>query len=314
MKVLFVGTGEIGVPSLAALLEEKRIEVVGVVTQPNRPVGRKQQLAAPPVKTFVEKHGILLYQPERINHPDVLEGLAALKPDLAVVCAYGQILKPGILELPRLGCLNIHASLLPKYRGAACIQAAIRDGEQKTGVTIMWMDEGLDTGDILMKREVEIRQGETAGMLHDRIAELAPDVLLEALQMVEQGTAPRVKQDETMASYVGRLKKEDGVVDWSQSAVAIDCHIRAMTPWPSAYTWITLGEPSSRKILKLHKVKPAERSGDQGKVIEVAKDFVSIGTGEGSLEVYEMQLEGKRRLPCQEFLKGHHLREGQYLG
>ena len=314
MRILYIGTGEIGVPTLSALLEADFVEVVGVVTQPDRPVGRKQELMPPPIKAFIKGSDIALFQPEKINRPEVLDSLQRLEPDLAIVCAYGQILKLGVLKLPKLGCLNIHASLLPKYRGAACIQAAIRDGESRTGVTIMWMDEGLDTGDILLKEEVAIEPNETAGMLHDRLAALAPGGLMQALRLIEKGEAPRIKQNDAEASYVGRLKKEDGEVDWNQTAGALDCHVRAMTPWPSAFTWVKGFAEGSRKMLKLHQVKYSGLSGDPGVVVEVMNDYVRVGAGKGSVEIYEMQLEGKKRMSCEAFLRGYDLSTGTQLG
>src|SRR5271168_140541 len=238
MRIIFIGTGEIGLLALQALTKAPEHHLLAVVTQPDRPVGRQLKLASSPIKEAAFKLHLKIYQPEKIGSATSLAQLRYLKPDLIVVAAYGQILTKEILHLPKYGCLNIHASLLPKYRGASPIHAAVAAGEKQSGVTIMWMDEGLDTGDILLQETVTLRRRETAETLHDRLAQMAPDALLKAITLIEKGKAPRLRQDKSKATLTKKLGKEDGHINWDQSQREIDAHIRAMTPWPSAYTWI----------------------------------------------------------------------------
>src|SRR5471030_766059 len=238
MRIIFIGTGEIGLPALQALTKASEHHVLAVVTQPDRPVGRQLKLAASPIKEAAFKLHLKIYQPEKIGSATSVAQLTYLKPDLIVVAAYGQILTKDILNLPKYGCLNIHASLLPKYRGASPIHAAVAAGERQSGVTIMWMDEGLDTGDILLQETVTLRRHDTAESLHDRLAKIGADALLKALPLVETGNAPRTKQDKAKATLTKKLKKEHGHISWDRPQLEIDAHIRAMTPWPSAYVRI----------------------------------------------------------------------------
>src|SRR5438128_6201079 len=213
MRIVFIGTGEIGVPTLSALLESEH-EVVGVVTQPNKPAGRDQSIEAPPIKKALAGTKMSILQPARIKDRESIEQIRALTPDVIVVMAYGQILPRNVLEIPRTACLNLHASLLPRHRGAAPIQAAIAAGDRETGITVMYMDEGLDTGDILLPRKIDILPTDTGGSLHDRLAQIAPDALLESLQLLGKKIAPRVPQNNTLATYAPKLNRDDGKIDW----------------------------------------------------------------------------------------------------
>ena len=274
MRIIFIGTGEIGLPALHALMKTPEHQVLAVVTQPDRPVGRQLKLAASPIKEAAFKLHLKIYQPEKIGSATSVAQLKYLKPDLIVVAAYGQILNKEILNLPKFGCLNIHASLLPKYRGASPIHAAIAAGERQSGVTIMWMDEGLDTGDILLQ-ETTLRRHETAESLHDRLAKIGADALLKALPLVETGNAPRIKQDKAKATVTKKLHKEDGHINWDRPQIEIDAHIRAMTHWPSAYAWIP--QESDHKMLKIFSTIVSRRAkGNPGEVLRVDKHGVLV--------------------------------------
>src|SRR6266581_5815854 len=249
MRIVFIGTGEIGVPTLQALLKSEH-EVVGVVTQPDKPVGRSQLIEAPPIKKALSGSNIPVLQPARIKDQQAIDEIRALKPDVIVVMAYGQILPRGILEIPKIACLNLHASLLPRWRGAAPIQAAIAAGDRETGITIIYMDEGLDTGDLLLQRKIDIAPNETGGSLHDRLGQIAPVALLGSLRMLSSGNVPRAPQDNALATYAPKLTREDGRIDWSEPAEVIARKIRAFDPWPGAFTKITakLNKPRNLKI------------------------------------------------------------------
>src|SRR5262245_39530656 len=239
MRIVFIGTGEIGVPALEALLKSE-YDIVAVVTQPDKPVGRAQLIEPTPVKKAVTTANVPVLQPPRIKDPQAIEEIRALTPDVIVVMAYGQILPRDLLEIPKIACLNLHASLLPRWRGAAPIQAAIAAGDRDTGITVMYMDEGLDTGDILLQRSVDIQPNDTGGSLHDRLAQIAPEALLESLRVLAAGNAPRIPQDNARASYAPKLKREHGQIDWSESAEAIERKIRAYNPWPGAFMKIDI--------------------------------------------------------------------------
>src|SRR3984893_18234031 len=221
MRIVFIGTGEIGVPTLRALLSSKEHELVGVVTQPDKPVGREQRIEPTPIKKALGEMKISILQPNRIKDRESVEQIRALQPDLIVVMAYGQILPRAVLEIPRIACLNLHASLLPRWRGAAPIQAAIAAGDRETGITVMYMDEGLDTGDILLERKTDILPDDTGGSLHDRLAQVAPDALLESLRLLSIGSAPRAPQDNSRATLAPKLNRENGRIDWSEPADVI---------------------------------------------------------------------------------------------
>jgi methionyl-tRNA formyltransferase len=295
MRIVFIGTGAIGVPTLRALLSSEH-EVVAVVTQPDKPVGREQRIEPRPIKKEIVKTGIPIFQPTRIKA--AIENIRDLTPDVIVVIAYGQILPRDVLELPRLACLNLHASLLPRWRGAAPIQAAIAAGDRETGITAMHMDEGLDTGDVLLQRNLEILPNDTGGSLHDRLAQVAPEALLESLRLVATGSAPRIAQDNALATHAPKLKREHGLIDWSESAEAIERKIRAYNPWPGAFMKL------DSQNLKVFSASVVDLDGQPGEVLRSDKDLI-IATGKSALSLAEVQLEGKRRMTGAEFLRGH---------
>src|SRR5437660_1988469 len=297
MRIVFIGTGEIGVPTLQALLNSEH-EVVAVVTQPDKPVGREQQIEAPPIKNTVSETAILILQPARIKDQSSISQIRALKPDVIVVMAYGQILPREVLEIPRLACLNLHASLLPRWRGAAPIQAAIAAGDRETGITVMYMNEGLDTGDILLQRTIDIRRDESGRSLHDRLAEIAPDALLDSLGLLGTGSAPRIQQDNSLATYAQKLKREDGRIDWAEPAEVIERKIRAFNPWPGAFMTI------DGRNLKILSASVVDLSGKPGQILSGEKELV-IAAGKGALSLRGVQLEGRRQMSAAEFLRGH---------
>ncbi len=310
MRIVFIGTGEIGVPTLEALLKSEH-DVIGVVTQPDKPVGREQHIEPPPIKKALANGApnasppstgrVLAFpvlQPARIKDRQAIEEIHALKPDVIVVMAYGQILPRDILEIPKIACLNLHASLLPRWRGAAPIQAAIAGGDPETGITVMYMDEGLDTGDILLQRRIEIRSNDSGGSLHDRLAQIAPDALLESLELLAQGNAPCIPQDNALATYAQKLKREAGKIDWSEPAQTIERKIRAFNPWPGAFT--RFDGPN----LKIFSASIVDLSGKPGEILGSGKEFI-IAAGGRALSLGEVQLEGKRRMSATEFLRGH---------
>jgi methionyl-tRNA formyltransferase len=304
MRIVFIGTGEIGVPTLEALLNSEH-EVVGVVTQPAKPVGREQQLEAPSIKKALVSRTpggralpFPILQPAKIKDPQVIEEIRALKPDVIVVMAYGQILPHEVLEIPRQACLNLHASLLPRWRGAAPIQAAIAGGDRQTGITVMYMDEGLDTGDILLKLEINVLPTDTGGSLHDRLAKIAPAALLESLRLVANGNAPRIPQENALATYAPKLKREHGRIDWSEPAEVIERKIRAFNPWPGAFMKL------NNQSLKIFSARVVDLSGRPGEILSGENEFV-IAAGKDAVSTGDVQLEGKRRMSTAEFLRGH---------
>jgi methionyl-tRNA formyltransferase len=297
MRIVFIGTGEIGVPTLRALLNSEH-EVVALVTQPDKPVGREQRIEPPPIKRAITKTRIRILQPARIKDPQAIEEIRGFAPDVIVVVAYGQILPRDLLEIPRLACLNLHASLLPRWRGAAPIQAAIAAGDCETGITAMYMDQGLDTGDILLQRNLQILANDTGGSLHDRLAQVAPETLLESLRLLTAGSAPRIPQDNSRAIYAPKLKREHAQIDWSESAEAIERKIRAYNPWPGAFMKI------DRQTLKIFSASVVDLIGQPGEILRSDKDLI-VATRKGALSLDEVQLEGKRRMTAAEFLRGH---------
>ena len=313
MRIVFIGTGEIGVPTLRALLDSEH-EVVAVVTQPDKRVGREQRIEPPPIKKEITRSGgfqtavgrsaagkpplLEVLQPAKIKDPQTIEEIRGLAPDIIVVVAYGQILPRHVLEIPRLACLNLHASLLPRWRGAAPIQATIAAGDYETGITAMYMDEGLDTGDILVQRSVEILPNDTGGSLHDRLAQIAPEAMLESLRLVAAGNAPRIAQDNARATYAPKLKREHGQIDWSESAETIERKIRAYNPWPGAFMKV------DRQNLKVFSASVVDLNGQPGEVLCSDRDLV-VAAAKGALSLAEVQLEGKRRMTAAEFLRGH---------
>src|SRR5947209_6253583 len=296
MRVLVIGTGEIGVPVLRWLLESEKHELVGVVTQPDKPVGRQQRIGAPPIKMEAAGSNLPILQPKRIKSTDAVAEIRALAPDVIVVIAYGQILPRAVLEIPRIACLNLHASLLPRHRGAAPIQAAIVAGDRETGISVMYMDEGLDTGDVLLQKQIEIAPNETGGSLHDRLAESAPAALSDALAQLARETAPRTPQDSSIATYAPKLEREDGRIDWNECAELIERKIRAFDPWPGVFT-ILRDEVGRERKLKIFRAQVANGP-STGSLSFRAKD--------AALMLDEVQLEGKRRMSADEFLRGYH--------
>jgi methionyl-tRNA formyltransferase len=302
MRIVFIGAGEMGMPTLQSLLKSAH-EVVGVVTQPDKPVGRSQLIEPPPIKKALSGTKIAVLQPARIKDRQAIEEIRALKPDVIVVMAYGQILPRGVLEIPKIACLNLHASLLPRWRGAAPIQAAIAAGDRKTGITVMYMDEGLDTGDILLKRTINILPSDTGGALHDRLAGVAPETLLESLDLLAKGKAPRTPQDNSLATFAQKLKREDGNIDWSDPADVIARKIRAFNPWPGAFMTI---EANGMRNLKIFSATVVALRGTPGKILHSEKEFV-VAAGKDALSLGDVQLEGKRRMTALEFLRGHRM-------
>lgn len=312
MRIIFIGTGEIGALALEALVKAPEHDVLAVVTQPDKPVGRQLKLAASPIKDLAFRLHLQIYQPEKIGSATSVAQLKYLRPDVIVVAAYGQILPKAVLELPRKGCLNLHASLLPKYRGASPIHAAIAGGEKESGVTIMYMDEGLDTGDILLQESVALRRRETTETLHDRLAKIGADALMKALALVAENRAPRMKQDNAKATLTKKLRKEDGHIKWDRPQREIDAHIRAMTPWPSAYAWIP--QEKDQKMLKIFTTILSNRAkGRPGEILRVDKHGVLVAAGTGGLLLREVQLEGKKRMHAAEFARGFNLPVGLVL-
>jgi methionyl-tRNA formyltransferase len=302
MRILFIGTGEIGVPTLRALRESGEHEIIGVVTQPDKPVGRDQRIKAPPVKQAMAAAGLPILQPERIKRPEAIAEIQSLHPDIILVMAYGQILPRAILDVPRLACLNLHASLLPRWRGAAPIQAAIAAGDARTGITVMYMDEGLDTGDMLLQHTTEIQPLDTGGSLHDRLGEMAPAATVEALHLLRDGKAPRIPQDNVLATLAPKLNRESGRIDWSEPAEVIERKIRAFNPWPGAYAITDEGKPRHLKIFSASVVDGHAAPG----TILPSEDGIVVATADRALSLKEVQVEGKRRMNANEFMRGIH--------
>ena len=312
MRVLFAGTGAFGVPCLEALVASDRHFVLSVITQPDRPAGRSQKPLSSPIKEAALKHHLQVYQPEDINAANSLSQIRYQKPDLMVVVAYGQILKKPLLEMPDRGCWNVHASLLPKYRGASPIAAAIRDRQKRTGVTIMQMNEGLDTGDILGKVATRIRPHETTGILHDRLASKAAPLLLDLLDRAEKGKVKRTRQNNSESSLAPRMSKEDGKIPWDRNPEEIEAHIRAMQPWPGAYGWMPDG--ADQKMLKVFGVILSRRAkGKPGEVVEVNSHGILVAAKKGGVLLREVQLEGRKKMAAAEFARGAGIQAGVVL-
>ena len=308
-SLIFMGTPGFAVPSLRALLDAEA-QILLVITQPDRPKGRGRRVAAPPVKQLALERGLPVYQPKKVKSAEAVERIKALGPSCLVVVAYGQLLSAEILEIPPLGAVNVHASLLPKYRGPAPIHWALIQGETETGVTTMFMDVGMDTGDILLQRKVVIQPEETAGSLHDRLAEEGARVLVETLDLLKRGSLePRV-QDSSQATSAPMLAKEDGRVDWHEDAKRICCRIRGLDPWPGSFTFW------HGKRLKLFGCRALSIStqAEPGTVIAAAVDGLKVAAGEGAVLIETVQLEGGRPLAVPDFLKGHHVQVEDKLG
>ena len=310
MKVVFMGTPDFAVGTLEALIEAGH-EVIGVVTQPDKPKGRGKTLMATPVKEVALKHQIPVYQPKKVREAGFTETLGRLAPDVIVVAAFGQIITKEILDIPRFGCINVHASLLPAYRGAAPIQWAVINGEKESGVTIMQMDEGLDTGDMIDKVVVPLAEDETGGSLFDKLSQAGARLCVKVLKDLEEGNAVRVKQtEESNTPYASMISKKMGEIDWNRSAKSIEQLIRGLDPWPSAYTKL---QGKTLKLWKAEAQKENVPEGVPGEVVKVERDTFCIQTGDGILKIEEVQLEGKKRMDTAAFLRGFHLSQGERL-
>jgi methionyl-tRNA formyltransferase len=306
MRLLFFGTPEFAVPSLEILLA-RGDEVAAVVCQPDRPAGRGQKLTPPPVKVAALRHALPVLQPEKLRSDETMAALRAKAPELVIVAAYGRILPAAILNLPPRGCVNVHASLLPRYRGAAPIQWAILNGDATTGVTIMRMDEGMDTGAMLLQRATDIRPGETYGELQDRLARLGAVALRDALDAMQRGELTVTPQDDSVAIAAPKIEKQQGRIDWKRAAVEIERQVRAFNPWPSAHAEV------GGQVLKIHRVSLCEGRGSAGTVLSVEPDLV-VACGDGALRVDEVQPGGRQRMQGAAFARGARLGVGIPLG
>jgi methionyl-tRNA formyltransferase len=312
MDVVFMGSPDFAVPSLEALCEAEIANVVGVVTQPDRKKGRGQKVHPTPVKETALEAELEVFQPEDITAQAALEQLKEWSPDLIVVVAYGQILTKEILNLPAEGCINVHASLLPDYRGAAPIHWAIINGDDKTGVTTMYMDEGMDTGDMILKEEVTIKPEDTVGSLHDKLAQSGAEVLIETLEQVRAGTAPPTKQEESKATYARKLDKKDAKIDWEASSVTVWNLIRGTNPWPGAYTYL---DGSRLKIWQAEVYSQNEKGAAPGTIVQAdTEEGIIVQTGEGQLLVTNLQPAGKQKMTAADYLLGYDLAVGDKLG
>ncbi|MRR54396.1 MAG: methionyl-tRNA formyltransferase [Deltaproteobacteria bacterium] len=307
LRVVFMGTPAFACPALQRLIDRGE-EILAVVTQPDRPKGRGQKFLPPPVKELAERHDLPVLQPLKVRAPEFIDTLRELQPDLIVVVAFGQILPKALLEVPKHGCINVHASLLPRYRGAAPINYCIINGENETGVTTMLMDVGLDTGDMLVKKVTPVDPEEDTQSLHDRLSLLGADSLDETLDLLRAGNLIPEKQDDSLSCYAPMLKKEDGQIDWTAESRVIKNLVRGMNPWPGAYTYL------DGKFLKIYRVRTGPGTGIPGTVLEAGKDGIEVACGGGSVILEELQLEGKKRLPVREFLAGCRIDPGTILG
>ena len=299
LRTIFMGTPEFAVPCLARLAEIS--EVVGVVTQPDKKRGRGQKVTPSPVKAFADAHGLSVYQPQRIREEEFIEKLAQLASELIVVVAFGQILPQRILDIPPLGCINVHASLLPRYRGAAPMQRCLMAGESMTGVTTMFMDAGLDTGDILLRKEVPIDTDMTLETLHDTLSGIGAELLENTITALTEGTLTRTKQDDSVSCYADMLTKETGKIDWHKSAVELHNLVRALDSWPGAYAQI---EGKTYKNWRT-RVLDGKPEGVPGEIIRRTEEGLVVATGAGAIEILELQAPGKKRMAVVDYLRGH---------
>lgn len=306
IRAVFMGTPDFALATLQELIDSG-INLVGVYTQPDRPKGRGKKLTPPPVKELAIQNNIPVFQPNRLRNEESVAQLAALNPDLIVVVAYGQILPKSVLDIPCYGCINVHASLLPRHRGASPINKAIIDGDEVTGVTTMMMDTGLDTGDMLVKREVKIFSEETAGHLHDRLALVGAEAMGETLARLCAGTLKREVQDDSQTSYAPMMKKEDGLIDWNLDNTTIHNLVRGLDPWPGAYTSL------DGATLKIFDTRLSDEHAQPGTVIKADAEGIVVGCGKGALKINALQLPGKKRLCAADFLRGRALAVGTQL-
>ncbi|MDF7806598.1 methionyl-tRNA formyltransferase [Pontiellaceae bacterium B12219] len=305
MRIIFMGSAALAVPSLRSILENVRDEVVGVVSQPDRPAGRKRLLTPCPLKAFADEQQLNVLTPEKIGEPESVAALAALKPDLLVVVAYGQYIPQRVIQLARHEAINVHPSLLPKYRGSAPIQWAILNGDQETGVSIIYLAKKMDAGDILKQKRYPLGADETSETLHDKLAEVGAGLLLEAIDDIANGTVERTVQDESAVVEIRKFTKEDGAIDWSLPAEVLRNRIRAFDPWPGSFCKLPNGD-----LLKIWK---AEHSAENGAPGELLDDQLLVATGEGALRLTEVQPVGKKRMPSASFLNGFPVAKGLFL-
>ena len=307
MRILFMGTPEFAQKSLEALLGDNR-DVVCVITQPDKPKGRGYEMAMPEVKVCALEHNIPVYQPETLKDGAILPLLEEYNPDIIIVVAYGKILPEYILNFPKYGCVNIHGSLLPKYRGAAPIQRAVIDGEKTSGVTSMYMEKGLDTGDMLIKRELPIEETTTAGEYHDALAILGGEVLLETIDALKEGKITSEKQDDALSTYAHQLTKAEGEIDWNNTNEEIYNKVRGLNPWPKAFSFI------GKKRFVVDFVYKSDECGNPGEVIKADNDGIVVACGEGSVIIKDIKIEGKKMMPVSDFLRGNKIEAGMYFG
>ena len=311
MKIVFLGTGEIGLPSLKAIYDSLDHHIISVFTQPDKPFGRKGELKPSEIKKFAQSKNIPIYQPYKIREQEAIDQLSIGNPDVLVVVAYGQILPKAVLRIPKIACINLHASLLPLYRGASPIQAAILNGNKQTGLTSMYIGEGLDDGDLLKSKELIIDQDETGGSLHDRLAALGPELLIESLNLLAIGQAPREEQDHDQATHVSKLSRSDGEIDWSKSAESIERKIRAFDPWPGTFTYFPDGT-----LVKIFPPVSIEknRDGEPGVIISTQSDHVTVRCGLGAMSFSSIQPAGRKKMSLSSYMAGKNIEPGAFLG
>ncbi|MBA2663710.1 MAG: methionyl-tRNA formyltransferase [Bradymonadaceae bacterium] len=309
LRIVYMGTPDFAVPALQALIASRH-EVVGVVTNPDRPSGRGKRLAPPPVKVVAEQAGLEVYQPERLRDDEAYAHIAAWRPDVMVIAAYGQILRQRMLDLPRHGCINIHASLLPGYRGAAPINWCIVRGEAQSGITIMEMERGLDTGPMLARRAVAIAIDQSSQELHDVLAALGAEMIVEVIEGLSRGELVAEAQDDSLSSYAPMLTKEVGLIDWQKPAREVHDHIRGFNPWPGAYAFF--GPAAAGERIKFHRSRPVEGRGVPGEVLEAdaSRGRLVIACGQGAIEAIELQAPGKKAMKAADFLRGFTIAVG----
>ena len=311
MKIIFLGTGEIGLPSLKAIYDSSDHHIISVFTQPDKPFGRKGELKPSEIKKFAQSKNIPIYQPEKIREQEAIDQLSLGNPDVLVVVAYGQILPEAVLRIPKIACINLHASLLPLYRGASPIQAAILNGDKQTGLTSMYIAEGLDDGDLLKSKELIIDQDETGGSLHDRLAALGPELLIESLNLLSTGQAPREEQDHDQATHVSKISRSDGEIDWTKSAESIERKIRAFDPWPGTFTYFPDGT-----LVKIFPPVSIEknRDGEPGVIISTQSDHVTVSCGVGAMSFSSIQPAGRKKMSLSSYMAGKNIEPGAFLG
>jgi len=311
VKIVFLGTGDIGLPTLSAIQNSEEHDILAVYTQPDRPFGRKGDLKVSEIKLFAQSCSIPVHQPEKIREIEAIESLVNYTPDIIVVIAYGQILPKSVLDVPKIECINLHASLLPYHRGAAPIQASILAGDVRTGVTVMYVGEGLDDGDILFSISLDITAEETGGSLHERLGKLGPDAVLHSLELLSSGSAPREEQEHGLATHVTKIKRSDGMINWSKPARHIDRLVRAYDPWPGTFT--SFPDHSNIKIFPPVEIVEYEGS-DPGKIIDMDSNGILVACGKGALRISEIQPSGRRRMLVPAYVAGKELKIGDVLG